>query len=45
MLDERGPARDSVAFSEFLDERRIDGRPLVFVVGGAYGFRCRAPTS
>lgn len=37
MLDERGPARDSVAFSEFLDERRIDGRPLVFVVGGAYG--------
>lgn len=37
MLDERGKSRDSVAFSRFLDERRLDGRPLVFVVGGAYG--------
>jgi 23S rRNA (pseudouridine1915-N3)-methyltransferase len=37
MLDERGRSRDSVAFSRFLDERRLDGRTLVFVVGGAYG--------
>lgn len=37
MLDERGKSRDSVAFSSFLDERRLDGRTLVFVVGGAYG--------
>jgi 23S rRNA (pseudouridine1915-N3)-methyltransferase len=37
MLDERGKSRDSVAFSRFLDERRVDGRTLVFVVGGAYG--------
>ncbi|MFT4034252.1 MAG: 23S rRNA (pseudouridine(1915)-N(3))-methyltransferase RlmH [Patulibacter sp.] len=37
LLDERGRSRDSVAFSRFLDERRLDGRPLVFVVGGAYG--------
>lgn len=37
LLDERGKSRDSVAFSRFLDNRRIDGRPLVFVVGGAYG--------
>lgn len=37
MLDERGRSRGSVAFSEFLDQRRLDGRPLVFVVGGAYG--------
>ena len=37
MLDERGRARDSVAFSRFIDERRLDGRPLCFVVGGAYG--------
>lgn len=37
MLDERGRSRDSVAFSAFLDDRRLDGRPLVFVVGGAYG--------
>lgn len=37
LLDERGRARDSVAMSRFLDERRLEGRPLVFVVGGAYG--------
>lgn len=37
MLDERGRSRGSVAFSEFIDQRRLDGRPLVFVVGGAYG--------
>ena len=37
MLDERGKSRDSMAFSRFLDQRRLDGRTLVFVVGGAYG--------
>lgn len=37
VLDERGKSRGSIAFSRFLDERRIDSRPLVFVVGGAYG--------
>ena len=37
LLDERGKPRSSVAFSEFLDERRLEGRPLAFVVGGAYG--------
>lgn len=37
LLDERGTARDSVAFSRFLDARRLDGRTLCFVVGGAYG--------
>ncbi|MDO9354181.1 MAG: 23S rRNA (pseudouridine(1915)-N(3))-methyltransferase RlmH [Solirubrobacteraceae bacterium] len=39
MLDERGKSRDSMAFSRFLDERRLDGRPLVFVVGGAFGLK------
>ena len=39
LLDERGRSRDSVAFSRFLDERRLEGRPLVFVVGGAYGLK------
>lgn len=39
LLDERGKSRDSVAFSRFLDDRRLDGRPLVFVVGGAYGLK------
>ena len=37
LLDERGKTRDSVAFAKFLDERRLDGRTLCFVVGGAYG--------
>lgn len=37
LLDERGRSYDSVAFSRFLDARRLDGRPLVLVVGGAYG--------
>lgn len=37
LLDERGKSRDSMAFSRFLDDRRLDGRTLVFVVGGAYG--------
>lgn len=37
LLDERGTARDSVAFSRFLDARRLDGRTLCFVLGGAYG--------
>ncbi|MEH3052819.1 MAG: 23S rRNA (pseudouridine(1915)-N(3))-methyltransferase RlmH [Patulibacter minatonensis] len=39
MLDELGRSRDSVAFSAFLDDRRLDGRPLVFVIGGAYGLQ------
>lgn len=37
LLDERGKTRDSMAFSRFLDQRRVDGRTLCFVVGGAYG--------
>jgi 23S rRNA (pseudouridine1915-N3)-methyltransferase len=37
LLDERGRQHDSVAFSKFLDQRRLEGRPLCFVVGGAYG--------
>jgi len=37
LLDPSGRARDSVQFSEFLEERRQEGRDLCFVVGGPYG--------
>jgi len=39
LLDDTGEAMDSVRFSRFLEERRMDGRDLCFVVGGAYGLR------
>ena len=37
LLDAGGHAYDSVAFSRFLEERRMSGRDLCFVVGGPYG--------
>jgi 23S rRNA (pseudouridine1915-N3)-methyltransferase len=37
LLHSEGTAFDSVAFSRWLEERRQDGRDLVFVVGGPYG--------
>lgn len=37
LLDARGEALDSVAFSRFLEDRRMSGRDLCFVVGGPYG--------
>jgi 23S rRNA (pseudouridine1915-N3)-methyltransferase len=39
LLDDAGEAMDSVRFSRFLEERRMDGRDLCFVVGGAYGLQ------
>ena len=39
LLDDTGEAMDSVRFSRFLEERRMDGRDLCFVVGGAYGLQ------
>ena len=37
---------DSVGFSRFLEQRRMSGRDLCFVVGGPYGLRSRAaPTT
>jgi 23S rRNA (pseudouridine1915-N3)-methyltransferase len=32
-----GRSADSLAFSRLLDERRLDGRELAFVIGGAFG--------
>lgn len=37
LLADGGKAYDSVAFSRFIEERRMSGLDLCFVVGGAYG--------
>ncbi|MGZ4276959.1 MAG: 23S rRNA (pseudouridine(1915)-N(3))-methyltransferase RlmH [Solirubrobacteraceae bacterium] len=37
LLDDAGEAMDSMRFSRFLEERRMDARDLCFVVGGPYG--------
>ncbi len=37
MLDAGGGSLDSVAFSRFLAERRMEGRDLAFVLGGPFG--------
>lgn len=37
LLDLEGQAMDSVAFSQFLEARRMSGRDLCFVVGGPFG--------
>ena len=37
LLDRAGEAPDSLAFAEFLEERRRSGRDLCFVIGGPFG--------
>jgi 23S rRNA (pseudouridine1915-N3)-methyltransferase len=37
LLAAEGRARDSLAFSAFLAERRREARPLAFVIGGPFG--------
>jgi 23S rRNA (pseudouridine1915-N3)-methyltransferase len=37
LLDPRGEAPDSMAFSEFLEDRRRSGLDLCFVIGGPFG--------
>jgi 23S rRNA (pseudouridine1915-N3)-methyltransferase len=37
LLHSEGEQRDSVSFSEFLEERRRSGRDLCFVIGGPFG--------
>jgi 23S rRNA (pseudouridine1915-N3)-methyltransferase len=37
LLDEGGREMTSEAFAAWLDERRVEARPLCFVVGGAFG--------
>jgi 23S rRNA (pseudouridine1915-N3)-methyltransferase len=37
LLHHDGRALDSIAFSKFLEERRMEGRDLCFVIGGPRG--------
>jgi 23S rRNA (pseudouridine1915-N3)-methyltransferase len=37
LLDRDGEQLDSIAFSQFLEQRRQSGRDLCFVVGGPFG--------
>ena len=37
LLDAEGRSYDSVAFSRWMDERKVDARPVCFVIGGAKG--------
>ncbi len=37
LLDERGRQMGSESFAAWLEERRQSGRPLCFVIGGAFG--------
>ena len=37
LLDVGGKELDSLAFSEFLEQRRASGRDLCFVIGGPFG--------
>ena len=39
LLDERGTTYSSVDFSDFLQQRMLQGnKQLIFIIGGAYGF-------
>jgi 23S rRNA (pseudouridine1915-N3)-methyltransferase len=37
LLDSEGETMDSIAFSRWIESRRMDGRELWFVIGGAFG--------
>ena len=37
LLDATGTTYDSDAFSRFIEDRRMSGRDLCFVIGGAFG--------
>ena len=37
LLDSEGEAMDSIAFSRWMEQRRMEGRDLWFVIGGAFG--------
>lgn len=39
LLDRDGAQPDSLAFAEFLEERRRSGRDLCFVIGGPFGLQ------
>ena len=37
LLDAEGRSFDSVGFSRWMDERKVEARPVCFVIGGAKG--------
>ena len=45
LLDVDGTAYDSVGFSRFIEERRMSGQDLCFVIGGPYGLTLPPGTS
>jgi 23S rRNA (pseudouridine1915-N3)-methyltransferase len=44
LLDAGGEGYDSVGFSRFLEERRMSGLDLCFVIGGPYGLELPGAT-
>lgn len=42
LLHRDGEQMDSIAFSRFLEERRLGGRDLIFVIGGPFGLELDA---
>ncbi len=38
LMDELGKSMTSASFAQFLAKKMQDARPVVFVIGGAYGF-------
>lgn len=44
LLDAGGESYDSVGFSRFLEERRMSGLDLCFVIGGPYGLELPGAT-
>ena len=42
LLSREGEQRDSVAFSDWLEARRMDGRDLCFIIGGQRGLELEA---
>jgi 23S rRNA (pseudouridine1915-N3)-methyltransferase len=45
LLDREGEELDSIAFSRFLEARRLSGMDLCFVIGGPFGLQLKAVDS
>jgi 23S rRNA (pseudouridine1915-N3)-methyltransferase len=45
LLDREGEELDSIAFSRFLEARRLSGMDLCFVIGGPFGLQLNAVDS
>src|SRR3989339_1076957 len=38
LLDEKGSEYSSVNFSKFIESRTLEGKKLIFIIGGTFGF-------